>query len=240
MGKKPEARAETCLSKTQDRTGPIAGLSPFYLLYIGVCLQKKLTELRTDPVRMAVFASGGGSNARNIWQATQQSSWGTVALFLTNNPQSGVVTFGAEKQVPVQLARRETYQSGPALLEIMAAHDIELIILAGYLKLIPSALIAQYPGRILNIHPSLLPAYGGRGMYGINVHQAVIAAGESLSGMTIHFVNEQYDQGEIIFQAQIPVAPTWSATDLRDAVLQLEHLHYPRIIEKVCYSLHNQ
>ena len=129
------------------------------------------------------------------------------------------------------------FRDGAFLLDLLRRYEVELIVLAGYMRLIPAAVVAAYPRRILNIHPALLPAYGGKGMYGMNVHEAVISAQEKQSGITIHYVNEVYDAGEVILQARVEVEPDWQATDLQQAVLRLEHALYPQVVEKVCREL---
>jgi phosphoribosylglycinamide formyltransferase-1 len=127
---------------------------------------------------------------------------------------------------------KKHFRDGEFLTALMQQYDIDLIVLAGYLKLIPTPLIQAYPTTILNIHPALLPKFGGKGMYGMNVHKAVISSGETHSGMTIHRVNERYDEGEILFQVQVPIQSDWDANTLQKEVLKLEHKHYARVIEE--------
>lgn len=189
------------------------------------------------PVRIAIFASGGGSNARLLLQRFAGHARGQVVLLVTNNPQSGVWDFGPAHEVPVALLAGAQHRDGAYIQQLLAVHEVDLVVLAGYLKLIPAEVVAAFPQRILNIHPALLPAYGGKGMYGMNVHEAVIAAGEPVSGITIHYVNEVYDQGETLFQAQVSVAPDWSPADLQRAVQQLEHQYFFPVVEKVCEDL---
>lgn len=188
---------------------------------------------------IAIFASGGGSNASNILQHFSQSEVANVALLCTHNPSSGVFQFGPDFKCPVHLLRREQYQSGDYLSRLLMHYQIEWIVLAGYIKKIPKTLLAHYPQRILNIHPSLLPAFGGKGMYGMRVHEAVIEAEAERSGMTIHLVNEVYDEGKIIFQAELQIPQGTSPSTLQQAVLKLEHMYYPQIIENVIQSYTN-
>lgn len=189
-------------------------------------------------VRIAIFASGGGSNARTILDYfAQPDRPGEIVALYTNNPRAGVWQFGPDYGIPVEGLSRQEYQDGASLLARLDAHQVDLIVLAGYLKLVPPAVIAAYPKRILNIHPALLPYYGGRGMYGMHIHRAVIAAGEQQSGLTIHYVNEVYDQGEIIFQHRLSIEENWTPEDLQRAILAQEHTHFPRVIEEVCHKL---
>lgn len=190
-----------------------------------------------NTISIAVFASGGGSNARNILEFFHLHEWIKVGLICTNNPESGVWSFAPSFGVEVVLLSKEQCRDGAYLTRLMEAQQIRLIALAGYLKKIPDALVEAFPGRILNIHPSLLPAYGGKGMYGLHVHRAVIEAGETESGMSIHLVNQVYDQGEVLFQQRIAIDPGWTPEQLQREILVLEHEHYPIIIEKVCDSI---
>ncbi|MEO0895477.1 MAG: phosphoribosylglycinamide formyltransferase [Bacteroidota bacterium] len=189
---------------------------------------------------MAIFASGGGSNARAITQYFENHPFIRPALFLTNNFSSGVLELGRLQNIPVVVLGKSQTKDGKYLAGLLQFHKIDLVILAGYLKYIPAELLTSYQDRILNIHPSLLPKFGGKGMYGMNVHQAVIDAGEARSGMTVHKVNEVYDDGEIIFQAEVLIEKGWTALDLQKAVLTLEHKHFPKVIESVCNSLRRE
>ena len=193
-----------------------------------------------EKVKLAIFASGGGSNARKLLAFFQDNPWGEVRLVATNNPHSGVFTFTPAYEIPCELLPKEVYQNGIMLNTLLSRFEIEVVVLAGYLKKIPVEVVRQFPNRILNIHPSLLPKYGGKGMYGMRVHEAVLAHGEKKSGITIHFVNEIYDDGEIIFQKEVPIAADWTPKDLQLAVQQLEHTHYPEITEKICQHIHSQ
>ena len=185
-------------------------------------------------IKIAIFASGGGSNARKILESFSDFSEARVVLLVTNNPESGVFQFGPKHNLPVELMGKSQYRNGDHLIEVLKKHQIDMIILAGYLKLIPGKVVSQFHNRILNIHPALLPAYGGKGMYGMNVHRAVIANREKESGITIHYVNERYDEGEIIFRKSLNIGPDWTPERLQKEVLKLEHQHFSEEIKKVC------
>lgn len=154
-------------------------------------------------------------------------------LFITNSPNEGMSQYAANNGIPLIAINRQEVNSGEFLTSLLQSYQIDFIALAGYLKKIPDELIRAFPRRIVNIHPALLPKFGGKGMYGMNVHEAVIAAAEPESGMTIHLVNEVYDEGEILFQDKVAVQPGWTATDLQKAVLTLEHKHYPAVLERL-------
>ena len=188
-------------------------------------------------INIAIFASGGGTNAHNILTSFKDKPELAIKVLLTNNPHSGVFNFAPAFQVPVELLSKKAYQSSNFLKEILDSYDIDLIVLAGYLKMIPPALVEHYPRRIINIHPSLLPKYGGKGMYGQYVHQAVIAAQESHSGITIHFVDEIYDHGEHILQKKLKIQAEWDSKDLQRAIQQLEYKYFPEVIEKICRDI---
>lgn len=182
-------------------------------------------------VNIAVFASGGGSNARKIMEHFRNSDAGRVALVVCNKKNAGVIGITESFGIPVQLIDRELFYETEALLDLMRQYDIGFVALAGFLWLMPPYLVKAFPGKIVNIHPALLPKYGGKGMYGMHVHEAVKAAGEKESGPTIHFVNEHYDEGNIIFQASCPIDPADSAETIAHKVLELEHRHYPTVLE---------
>lgn len=187
--------------------------------------------------RIAIFASGGGSNAEAIARHIQSIDGIEIALICTNNPSAGVIDRAARLEIPCEIMDKTQFRNGEFLIGLMEQYAIDLIALAGYLKLIPPAFTRHYDHRIVNIHPALLPAYGGKGMYGMNVHKAVISSGEKVSGMTIHYVNEVYDEGKIIFQAQLLVEKGWTAEDLQQAVLKLEHKYFPTIVEEIAKNL---
>jgi phosphoribosylglycinamide formyltransferase-1 len=183
--------------------------------------------------KIAVFASGAGSNARRIMEAFRASDSVKVALVVCNNPGAGVIAFADEAGVPVLMLDRTRFLKGDGHLEDLRKAGIDWIVLAGFLWKVPPILVEAYRGRIVNIHPALLPKYGGKGMYGRHVHEAVIRAGEKESGITIHLVDEQYDHGQTLFQARTPVEPGETPESLAEKIHRLEHLHYPEVIGKL-------
>jgi phosphoribosylglycinamide formyltransferase-1 len=189
------------------------------------------------PIRIALFGSGGGSNAAQILRHFEGSPWGQVVLLLSENPASGLFALGESWGLPTRLIPPGKHRDSAYLLAALTEAEAELAVLAGYLKQIPAGMVAALPERILNVHPALLPRFGGKGMYGMRVHEAVILSGERRSGMTVHYVNEQLDEGEILFQAEVEIEPAWGPAELQQAVLRLEHRHYPEIVEKVCKKL---
>lgn len=181
--------------------------------------------------RIAIFASGAGSNAKKIIEYFRQSHQVEVAMILCNNPSAGVISIAEKNQIPCTIIQKKEFlQTGYA--DKLQQNKICLIVLAGFLWKIPSVLIHHFPGRIINLHPALLPKYGGKGMYGMAVHSAVIKAGEPFSGITIHIVDEEYDHGKIIFQKNIPVAPGETPESLAKKIHELEHQYLPATIEK--------
>jgi formyltetrahydrofolate-dependent phosphoribosylglycinamide formyltransferase len=186
--------------------------------------------------RIAIFASGTGSNAQKILAHFQSSNKIEVALIVSNKTNAGVLNFAKEYSVPTLIIDREKFLKGDGYVPELQAAKIDWIILAGFLWKIPLTLISQWEKRIINIHPALLPKYGGKGMYGEAVHRAVLAANEKESGITIHYVDEQYDHGATIFQATCSVLSTDLVENLAEKIHALEHLHYPVVIEKVILS----
>ena len=184
--------------------------------------------------KLAIFASGNGSNAQNIIEHFNGSGTATVSLIICNRPNAYVLERAAALGVPsVVLQREELTGENPArLLSLLAEHSTDYIILAGYLLKIPEALVEAFPGRIMNIHPALLPKFGGKGMYGNHVHQAVIDAGEPLSGITIHLVDAHYDSGAHLFQATCPVLPDDTPNSLAEKIHALEKEHFPKVVEE--------
>jgi phosphoribosylglycinamide formyltransferase-1 len=186
--------------------------------------------------RIAIFASGAGSNAQKIIDHFRDSDRINVSLVVCNKPGAGVLQIAAKEEIPSLVIEKEKFFRGNAYTDELQEAGIDFIILAGFLWKIPAALIRAYPGKIINIHPALLPAYGGKGMYGHHVHQAVIDHQEKESGITIHYVDEQYDHGDIIFQAKCPVLASDTADSLAGRIHQLEHQHYPAVIEQLLQS----
>lgn len=188
------------------------------------------------PVRLAILASGSGSNAENIIRFFSTEKRVEIGLIISNRSEAQVHQRAERLGVPSITLSRETLTNGNALAQILKNERIDFIILAGYLLKIPEALIHAYPNRIINIHPALLPKYGGKGMYGNFVHQAVVDAKETESGITIHLVNENYDEGSIVFQAKCPVFAEDSAEDVAARVHELEYRHYPEVIRLLLHK----
>ena len=185
-------------------------------------------------INIAVFASGNGSNAENIITHFSGSDIASVRLVISNKTDAYVLERAKAKGVPSIVVPKEQLTCGNPtdLIEILRHHRIDYIILAGYLLRIPAALTENYKGKIINIHPALLPKFGGKGMYGMHVHKAVIDAQERESGITVHLADAVYDNGKILFQATCPVMPGDTPEQLAAKVQDLEQLHFPTIIEK--------
>ena len=192
---------------------------------------------KTEAKHLAIFASGAGSNAQQIINYFRNSELAKIELIVCNKPGAGVVAVAEKENIPVQMVEKERFFRGDGYLPELQKAKTDLIILAGFLWKIPQILVDTYPRRIINIHPALLPKYGGKGMYGQYVHEAILNAGEMESGITIHYVDEHYDNGDIIFQTACPVLDGDSAEDLAQRIHQLEHLHYPMVIEQVLKTL---
>jgi formyltetrahydrofolate-dependent phosphoribosylglycinamide formyltransferase len=182
--------------------------------------------------KLAIFASGAGSNAQKIIDHFRNTEI-KVVLIVCNKPGAGVVGIAEKEGIPLLLIEKEKFFRGDAYLPELKNAGAEFLVLAGFLWKIPDPLIRAYPKKIINLHPALLPAYGGKGMYGQHVHEAVINAGELQTGITIHYVDEHYDNGDIFFQTALPVLEGDTPEKLAHRIHQLEHLHYPRIIEEV-------
>ena len=182
-------------------------------------------------IKIAIFASGRGSNARKIIEYFEGNETIEIALIVSNKETAPVLDIGKQFDInKLVINRKLFYQSEDVLIDLQN-HRIDFIVLAGFMWLVPAYLVQHFPNKIVNIHPALLPKYGGKGMYGMNVHQAVKAANETETGITIHFVNEQYDEGNIIFQASTGIETTDTPEIIAQKVHQLEHKHFPRIIE---------
>ena len=179
-----------------------------------------------------IFASGAGSNAQQIINHFKQNKEVKVALIVCNNPKAGVLQIAAKEQIPVLLIQKDEFVKSGYWDEIKKYHP-DLIVLAGFLWKIPQKLIDNLPGKIVNIHPALLPSYGGKGMYGKAVHDAVIKGKEKESGITIHFVDDKYDHGDIIFQAKCSLDDAETAETLAEKIHILEHQYFPVIIENI-------
>lgn len=183
-------------------------------------------------IRLAIFASGSGTNAQKIIDRFRAHPRIEITLVVCNKPGAGVLGIAEREGIPTLLLERERFLKGDAYIPILAQARIDWVILAGFLWKVPSVLVNAYPHHILNIHPALLPKYGGRGMYGHFVHEAVVAAGEPESGITIHFVDDQYDHGQTLFQATCALEPGDTPESLARKIQVLEHRHYPEVIEQ--------
>lgn len=183
--------------------------------------------------RIAIFASGSGSNAQKIMEFFKKHSDAEVAIVLTNNPEAYVLQRADNFEIPSHLFNREEFYQTDEVVNILKNLQIDLIVLAGFLWLIPQNLLKAFPNKIINIHPALLPKFGGKGMYGDKVHKAILAAGESESGITIHFVNEEFDEGEVIHQSRFQIIQSDDLEMVKFKGQQLEHLHYPKVIEQL-------
>ena len=184
-------------------------------------------------INIALFASGNGSNADRIMDHFHNHPEIRVAILLSNNPDAFALQRALSYGVAGQSFNRKTFYETNEILDLLNDLNISLIALAGFLWLVPSSIVSAYPNKIVNIHPALLPKYGGKGMYGMNVHQAVFDNGESESGITIHLVNNQYDRGTIIHQRRCPIGPRDKPEEIAKKVLALEHSDYPKVIENL-------
>lgn len=189
--------------------------------------------MTTKKIRVAIFASGAGSNALKIIEHFNGHAQIEIALIVCNKPNAGVLRIAADRNIPTLLIERERFFRGDAYIPNLVASNIKFIVLAGFLWKIPDLLVKKFHGNIINIHPALLPKYGGKGMYGAFVHEAVIAAKEKESGITIHFVDELYDHGDHILQVTCPVYESDTAATLAHRIHELEHKHFPVVVEDV-------
>jgi len=183
--------------------------------------------------RISVFASGSGSNAEKFFEYFQHDKDIEIVSLFTNNKSAGVIKRASNYSIPHHIYNRSYWQTGAVIIELLKSQQVDYIVLAGFMLLIPDEIVKAYPDRIFNIHPALLPKFGGQGMYGMNVHKAVKAAGETESGITIHFVNENYDEGKVIKQVSCPVDLTDTPEEIAQKVLKLEHKNYPKVIAEV-------
>lgn len=189
------------------------------------------------PIKIAIFASGSGSNAENIISYFKDNASVSVSLVISNKADAYVLERAKRLQVPVCVFSRAQFNESSLVNDCLLEHNIDFIVLAGFLQRVPDSITQAYVNRIVNIHPSLLPKYGGKGMFGQHVHQAVVDAADAESGITIHYINEHYDEGDIIFQATCSVLPTDTPNDVASKVHELEYHHFPRVIEKLIQTL---
>lgn len=183
--------------------------------------------------KIAIFASGAGTNAENIAQYFSKNDKIKVALIVSNNPKAGVLERAARLGIPSRTFPKADFTSGEPVAELLRTYEIDFIVLAGFLYMVPDVLLHAFPNRIVNIHPALLPKFGGKGMYGMHVHEAVVAASETETGITIHYINERYDEGTVIFQASCPVLPTDTPEEVAANVHKLEYEYYPKVVEQL-------
>jgi phosphoribosylglycinamide formyltransferase-1 len=187
--------------------------------------------------KIAIFASGSGTNAQKIIEYFAGHSSIAVSMILSNKKDAYVLVRAEQFNIPSVVFDRQTFNETDEILRVLQKNEIDFIVLAGFLWLIPIYLIRSFPRRIINIHPALLPKYGGKGMYGVYVHQAVLDSGDKESGISIHYVNEAYDEGAIIFQAKCEVQPDDTPESLAQRIHQLEYKHYPEVIERLVMAL---
>ena len=180
--------------------------------------------------RIVIFASGSGSNAENLIKFFHNRENASVIQVLTNNPHAKVLDRCKKLNVSALSFNRMAFSKSDDVLNILKVAQPDLIVLAGFLWKFPEFILKEFPNKVINIHPALLPKYGGKGMYGMNVHKAVVADNETETGITIHYVNENYDEGAVIFQAKCPVLATDTAEDVADKIHLLEMKHFPEVV----------
>lgn len=184
-------------------------------------------------VRIAVFASGSGTNAENLIQYFRQSTIASVSLIVSNNADAGVVGRAKRLKVPHEIISKKDFLSGVTILKKLKEEKIDYIVLAGFLLLVPQLLLSDYKNKIINLHPALLPLHGGKGYFGSKVHESVIGLKSIISGITVHYVNEEFDEGEIIFQAACHVDSKETPDSLAKKIHDLEYAYFPVVIEKI-------
>ena len=183
--------------------------------------------------RIVLFASGSGTNVENITSYFQENEEVVIEAVFTNRRDAKVIDRCNRLKLNLLYFNRNAFDKSDCILNVLKCMDPDLVVLAGFLWTIPGAMVNAFPGKIINIHPALLPKYGGKGMYGMNVHEAVRSSGDTQSGISVHYVNEHYDEGDIIFQARVALEESDSAEDIAIKVHQLEYEHFPRIIEEL-------
>ena len=186
---------------------------------------------------IAIFASGRGSNAQKILEYFKDHDSISIGLIVSNRKEAGIFEVAKEHKIPAVYIPKSKFYDETYVLNILDSYQIKCIVLAGFLLLVPQFFIKYYPNKVLNIHPALLPKYGGKGMYGHHVHEAVASSKEKVSGMSIHLVNEAFDKGQVIFQAKCILEDGDAALDIAQKVLALEHQYYPLIIEQYLQGL---
>ena len=182
-------------------------------------------------INIAIFASGSGTNAERIMRSFKKHPFIKIVCLFSNNPAAYALERAKKFKIPASVFDKDTFYNSDKIADKLKNYDVSLIALAGFLWLIPEQLIKAYPNKIINIHPALLPRYGGKGMYGLRVHKVVIESGDKQSGITIHYVDSEYDKGKIIFQAKCPVKADDTPEALAERIHQLEYKHYAEVIE---------
>ena len=183
--------------------------------------------------RIAIFASGSGSNAQKIMEYFKKHQDAEIAIVLTNNSEAYVLQRADNFEIPSHIFDKHEFYKTDDIVKLLKNLQINLIVLAGFLWLIPDNLLKAFPNKIINIHPALLPKYGGKGMYGDKVHQAILDAGEEESGITIHYINEHFDEGESIHQSRFKIEQGDDIEMIKFKGQQLEHLHYPKVVDQL-------
>lgn len=187
--------------------------------------------------KIAILASGSGSNAENIANYFKGSDYAEVSFIIANNPEAYVIERAKRLGIECAVVTKAQFMEADSIIAMLKERDIDFVVLAGFLLLVPAKLIQAYPVRIVNIHPALLPKHGGKGMYGDRVHKAVVESGDTESGITIHLIDEQYDKGTTFFQAKCEVLPTDTPDDVATKVHALEYEHFPHVIEEILHTL---
>jgi phosphoribosylglycinamide formyltransferase-1 len=183
-------------------------------------------------IKVAIFASGSGTNAQRIFDYFKEKENVEISLLLSNNPDAYALTRAKAASIPTRVFTKAEFKDSSIIVDELKAAGISWVVLAGFLWLVPKNLIQAFPNSILNIHPALLPNFGGKGMYGMHVHKAVIETGAKETGITIHKVNEEYDKGEVVFQARFDVLPTDTPETVAEKIHELEYAHFPLVIEE--------
>ena len=186
-----------------------------------------------NKTRIAIFASGTGSNARKVIEHFKDHPSVQVALVVSNKKDAGVLDIAKEHHIDTLIVSKSILYETEDILKHLSDYKISFIVLAGFLLLVPQYIISRFNKKIINIHPALLPKFGGKGMFGSHVHEAVKAAGETETGITIHYCNEHYDEGSTIFQARCAVSPVDTPQDIARKVLALEHAHFAKVIDRL-------
>ena len=206
-------------------------------MYFAVLYRCHKPKIYNTVKKIARLASGSGSNAENIAKYFEGSDYAQVSFIMANNPDAFVLERAKRLGIESAVVTKSEFMQADGVVAMLKERDIDFVVLAGFLLLVPAKLIQAYPGRIVNIHPALLPKHGGKGMYGDNVHKAVVECGDTESGITIHLIDEQYDKGTTFFQAKCPVLPGDTYEEVAAKVHALEYEHFPRVIDEILHTL---